>query len=358
MAKNKKQIIGTTVMIFIGLSIGAIIFSEKQSEKQQLMSQTITPQVTSIIQKKVISGNLYPIKEIEVKSAIAGILETYYVQTGDKVTKGTPIAKIKTLSEPTQIENAKMNLRTAGIVFERDKLNYERDKKLFEKGVITQSEFEESSKTYRLSKEQYDYSQNQLHLLQEGYIPSSDVSNVVNATADGVLIDLPLEEGTPVVERNNFRDGTTIALIAQLDSFLFKGKIVENDVLVLKKGMKLTVLPTSMAGFQTEATIRKISSKGYWDQGYMKYDIEASFALPDSVQIYSGFNATAEFIMNEKDSVLTIPESCLIFNNDSTFVEILQDNEVTKRWVKTGISDGINIEIISNIIENDKIFKK
>lgn len=357
MAKNKKQIIGI-VMIFVSLSIGAIIFSENQSEKQMLISQTITPQRTSIIQKKVISGNLYPIKEIEVKSAIAGILETYYVQTGDKVTKGAPIAKIKTLSEPTQIENAKMNLRTTGIVFERDKLNYERDKRLFEKGVITLSEFEESSKTYRLSKEQYEYTQNQLYLLQEGYIPSSDVSNVVNATADGVLIDLPLEEGTPVVERNNFRDGTTIALIAQLDSFLFKGRIVENDVLVLKKGMKLTVLPTSMDEFQAEATIRKISPKGYWDQGYMKYDIEASFTLPDSVQIYSGFNATAEFVMNEKHNVLAIPESCLTFQNDSAFVEVLQNGEFEERCVKTGISDGTNIEIISNINENDNIFKK
>lgn len=358
MAKKSKIQVAGIIILFLVLCTGAIVFTEKQSKKQIIMAQVIVPEITKITQKQVISGNLYPIKEIEVKSAIAGILETYYVQVGDRVHKGDRIAKIKILSEPSQIENAKTNLKTAGIVFERDQLNYERDRKLFEKGVIAQSDFEEISKTYRISKEQYEYARNQLHLLQEGYIPSSDVSNVVIATAEGVLIDLPLDEGTPVVERNNFRDGTTIALIARLDSFLFKGKIVENDVLALKKGMRLTVQPTSMEGFHTEGTIRKISPKGSWEQGVMKYAIEAVLTLPDSVQVYSGFNATAEFILKEKNDVLAIPEACLVFQNDSAYVEVLVNDEFEKKPVELGISDGINIEIMNGINVSNKIKNK
>ena len=357
MAKNNsfKQI--GLVIVLMGIGIAAVIFSERQSEQQSNLSRSITAQTMTITRKQLISGNLYPIREIEVKSTISGILEEYYVQVGNNIRRGDRIAKIKTLSEPSQIENAKMNLRTSSITFERDKRNYEREKQLYEKGVISQFEFDEISKIYQISKEQYEYAQNQLHLLEEGYIPASNVSNVVIATADGVLIDLPLQEGTPVSERNNFRDGTTVALIARLDSFLFKGRIIENDVLALKKGMKLTVMPTSMPDFQTEATIRKISPRGSWDQGSMKYDIEAVFILPDTVRIYSGFNATAEFILNEKEDVLAIPEAYLIFQNDSTFVEILQDRKFEKVAVETGISDGINIEIVAGIDENDKIRK-
>lgn len=354
--KSRFQYIGI-ILVFITSVVGAIYFSENQSEKQIQLSQTIMPKTITIIQKKVISGNLYPIKEIEVKSAIPGILENYYGEVGDYIRKGDRIANIKILSEPTQIENAKMNLRTAEIQFESDLQNYKRERQLFEKGVIAKVEFEEIFKTYRISKERYEYAQNQLHLLQKGFIPSSDVSNVVIATADGILIDLPLEEGTPVVERNNFRDGTTIALIAKLDSFLFKGRIIENDVLALKRGMKLKILPTSMEGFQIDAIIRKISSKGYWDQGTMKYDVEAVFTLPDSIQIYSGFNATAEFILNEKKNVLTVPESCIKFINDSTFVEVLCDGDFEYIYIKTGISDGINIEILNGINQDNRIKK-
>ena len=90
----------------------------------------------------------------------------------------------------------------------------------------------------------------------------------------------------------------------------------------------------------------------------MKYDIEAMFSLPDSIVIYSGFNATAEFILTEKKDVMAIPEACLIFRNDSTFTDVLQGEKFEHRWVETGVSDGINIEVLRNIKENDKIRKR
>ena len=357
----KKNIIKYSVLALLLAAViaGAIVVSEKQSDKQNLLSKTIQPQRGTITVKKVISGNLYPIKEIEVKSAIPGTLETYYVSLGDKVKKGDKIAKIKILSEPSQIESAKMNMKTSEIDFEREKLNYEREKKLFEKGVIAADEFEEANKSFNVSKEQYEYNKNQLHLLVEGFIPSSNVSNVVTATADGAVTDLPPEEGSTIIERNMFSDGTTIAVIAQLDSFLFKGKIVENDVLALKRGMKLKVIPSSMDGFTTEATVRKISPKGHLDQGIMKYDVEAVFTLPDSVQIYSGFNASAELVLNEKKDIMHVPEACLTFRNDSTFVDIVNKfGKIETKQIETGISDGINIEILKGISENDKIVRK
>ena len=356
MKNNRLKQIGI-ILILVLVIVGAIFFSENQSKKQEIMSQVIHVKLDTITKKQVISGNIYPVKEIEVKSVIPGILETYYVQTGNNVRRGDRIAKIKILSEPSQIENAKMNLRLAKIVFEKDQLNYEREKKLFEKGVISASEFEVSEKTYQTSKEQYEYTKNQLQLLTEGYIPSSKVSNVVIATADGTIIDLPLEEGAAVAERSMFRDGTNVAIIANLDSFLFKGKVVENDVLALRKGTNLTVMPTSMSGLKIEAKIRKIAPKGYLEQGIMKYDIEAVFSLPDSVQVFSGFNATAEFILNKRYDVLTLPESCLVFDNDSVFVNLLENGKFERKPVITGLSDGINIEIVSGISETDKVKK-
>lgn len=348
--------LGYAILLII-IIVGALFISENQSQEQIILSQTILPHRGTITVKKVISGNLYPIKEIEVKSAIPGALETYYVNIGDEVKKGDKIAKIKIISEPSQIENAKMNMKTSEFVYEKDKLNYEREKKLFEKGIISADEFEEASKIFNVSREQYEYMKNQLHLLVEGSIPSSNVSNVVTATAEGIVIDLPQEEGSPIIERNMFSDGTTIAIIARLDSFLFKGKIVENDVLALKKGMTLNVIPSSMEGFTTEATVRKISPKGYFEQGIMKYDVEAVFMLPDTLQIYSGFNASAELVIIEKKNIMIIPESCLTFRNDSVFVGILKHGKVESRQIETGISDDINIEIVSGISESDKILK-
>ena len=345
------------IFVLIAILAGAILFSENQSKKQDIISNVIHATIDTITKKHVISGNIYPVKEIEVKSVIPGVLETYYVHIGDNVRRGDRIAKIKILSEPSQIENAKMNYNVAEITYEKDRLNYERDKNLYEKKVISATEFEASEKTWQTSKQQYEYTKNQLHLLIEGFIPSSNVSNVVIATADGTIIDLPLEEGAAVAERSMFRDGTNIALIAKLDSFLFKGKVVENDVLALRRDITLTVMPTSIDNLKIEAKIRKISPKGYLEQGIMKYDVEAVFMLPDSIYVFSGFNATAEFILDERCNVLTLPESCLIFDNDSAFVNLLENGEFVRKPITTGLSDGINIEIVSGVTENDKVKK-
>ena len=116
-------------------------------------------------------------------------------------------------------------------------------------------------------------------------------------------------------------------------------------------------MPTSISGLKIEANIRKIAPKGYLEQGIMKYDVEAVFALPDSVYVFSGFNATAEFILDERHDVLTLPESCLIFDNDSAFVNLLENDKFERKPITTGLSDGINIEIISGVTENDKVKK-
>jgi len=346
-----------TTILLAGLIGAAIWFADRQTEKQGILSGTIYPTISTIISKQVISGNIYPVREIEVKSVIPGVLETYYVSIGQVVKTGDRIAKIKIVTEPSQIENAKLNVRNAEIIFDKDKANYERDRNLFDKKVISASDFDESTKTYKISQEQYEYAKNQLHLLQEGFIPSSNVSNVVIATADGTIIDLPLEEGATVAERSIFRDGTSVAVIARLDSFVFKGRVVESDALALRRGTKLTVKPVSIEGYETEAIISKISPKGYLDQGVMKYNIEAVFYFTDSLQMYSGLNATAEFILNERKDVLTLPESCLSFRNDSAFVEVLKTGKFEKTPITTGISDGINIEITSGISADEKVKK-
>lgn len=338
------------------LVVGAVVFTNKQSEKEDIISQTTKPFITNILNKKIISGNLYPIKEIEIKSPISGTLEEYYVHVGDVVKKGAKLAKVKLLPDPSQVENAQRNLNTARITFDADRIIFERDKSLFEKGVISKTDFEQSTKSNLISKEQFESTENQLHLLEEGSIPSRNISNIITATIEGTIIDTPLDEGAPVVERNTFGAGSNIVVIAKLDSFLFRGKVIESDVIALRNGMRILITPNSESNFKTNATIRKISSKGQLDQGIMKYEVEAVLHFPDSITIYSGFNATAEIILKKKENVLALNEKDIIFENDSAFVQVIEgDDKIIRRQIRTGISDGLNIEVQSGIDEKTKI---
>lgn len=352
-----KYISITLIVVLIFTSSVLIIWKHKKDESSLLLIQTVQPFIANIENKRLIPGNLYPMKEIEVKSSISGTLEKIFVQIGSKVKVGDVIAQVKRVPNPSDIEVAKQNLNAAKIVFESDQKIFDRNKKLYESHIISDAEFEGYQKNYDLSKEQFISTQNQLTLLQEGFTKKQDLSNMVKATTTGTIIDLPLKEGASIIERNNFNDGTNIAVVARLDSFVFKGKVNETDLIFMQTGMKLKLHINAYKTSTRFALLNKISAKGIDEQGVMKYYIEACFGMADdTLRIRSGYTASAEIILQNRMGVMAIEEKNLHFQNDSTFVEILNsENIFEKRYVTIGLSDGINIEIIKGINKNERI---
>ena len=130
---------------------------------------------------------------------------------------------------------------------------------------------------------------------------------------------------------------------------------MEEDVLLLEQGMEIDIVPMAIDTLSIKAVVEKISTKGKLDQGTMKYDVEAVFKVPDNVRFYSGFNATATLSLEKKENVLTIPEKCIVFRNDSVFVNKLDGEKWKMAPIETGMSDGIEIEVVGGILPDDFI---
>lgn len=354
------KIIGNIILSVVLGGVIFFIYWKNWRPDQNADVKTEHPFITTIVEKRIIPGNLYPLTEIEIKSPISGTLDKVFVAIGDEVKIGDEIAKIKIVADPSKIEGARNNLNTALITFELHQKSFERNKKLFERGVIPASEFEETKKNYEVSNEQYLSAKNQLSLIQEGYIKESDISNIVKASASGSIIDLPLKEGATIVERSTYGAGTSIAIIARLDTFVFHGKVVESDMRHLYQGMKLSISFNAYEGQTGKAVVEKISSKGTEDGGVMKYNIEARFGVGKNARIIrSGYSANAEVLLQQEKNVLAIKEKHLLFQNDSAYVNILPpEGKPQKRFVKTGLSDGINIAIVDGLDKESKVVTK
>jgi HlyD family secretion protein len=342
--------------VIIVTIIGLIIWNNSKTSDLASLIKTENPFITTIEQKRLIPGNLYPLTEIDIKSPISGTLDKVFVEIGDKVTIGDKIAQIKLVPDASKLEYARSNINSARINFENQQQSFERNKVLFEKQIIASAEFENHKKAYELSREQYLSAKNQLTLIEEGYVKNTNLSNIVRATATGTITDLPLKEGSPVIERNNFNEGTTIAVVARLDTFVFKGKVSETDMIYLYQGKKLKLSFNAYKNQVREAIINKISSRGLDEQGVMKYYIEAKFSLTnDSLAIRSGYTANAEIIIKRKQNILAVKEKLLQFQSDSAYVTVInKENKEEKRFLKTGLSDGFNIEIIKGLNRNEK----
>jgi HlyD family secretion protein len=88
------------------------------------------------------------------------------------------------------------------------------------------------------------------------------------------------------------------------------------------------------------------------------FEMKAAVTIPKEVFVRAGYSANAEIVLNKVDSVNTVPENCIEFNNDTAFVYVLKTEEpqtFEKKKVETGMSDGMKIEIKSGLNAKDKI---
>lgn len=349
----------TLILLIIFGVLFAAAFFIKSNSKATISFETKTALITSIEQKTVATGKVIPEDEVEVKPQAQGILQSLFVEEGDYVEEGDLLAKIKVVADEGQLNSAKGRLATAKIVFKNAQVEYNRNKSLFDKEIISQQEFQTADLTYSRAKQDLVNAQSDFEIIKLGSAGGSASANTnVRATLAGTVLELPVKEGDQVIESNSFNAGTTIAIIADLNKMIFEGKVDEAEVGKLSIGMPLSVSLGAIQDKEFEAKLKFIAPKGNEEQGAVQFKIEGYITLDSDFFVRAGYSANASLVLERKDSILALPEALMQFDKDTDqpFVEIeLEEQKFERRDIKIGISDGMNVEIISGITLTDKI---
>ena len=356
----KKVFKALGIIIIIVVFGGTILFLYNKSKPQQEVFEIVSPFYTDVISKTVATGAVVPRKEIDVKPQVSGIITDLYVQAGDIITKNQVIAKIEIIPEMVELNSAESRLNQANINFEDAKVDYERQQKLFDDDVISYDEFKQAKVAYDSAKEELETAGNNLELIKNGVTKKagSTTNTLVRSTIEGMVLDVPVKEGNSVIQSNTFNDGTTIAIIADMQDMIFEGKVDETEVGKIQEGMPIELEIGAIEKEKFDAILTYIAPKGVEENGAIQFEIKADVSLLKDQFIRSGYSANANIVLDRKDNVLVIPESVLKFEGDIPYIEILVnevENIYERRNVQVGLSDGINIEITDGLDENDKI---
>ena len=349
--------------------IATFVFLWKKSQPVKDSFEIISVVKQDIRKNTVATGKIEPRDEVLIKPQISGIITEIYKEAGERVRKGDVIAKVKVIPEMSQLSNAQTNVTTAKIRLDLAKKEFARIEELYRNNVVSKEEYEQSYSSYQTAQENSQSAQDQLEIVTDGISRrSGDFNNtMITSTISGMILDVPVKVGNSVILSNTFNDGTTIASVADMSDMIFKGTIDETEVGRINEGMPITLTIGALQEHRFDAMLEYISPKGTETNGAILFEIKAAATIPDSVFVRAGYSANAEIILAKKDSVLTIPESTIEFSGDSTFVYILdesaKDQVYNKMPVKTGLSDGINIEVLEGIdssmkIRGNKIIKK
>lgn len=355
MSKRAKIIL---IIIAIGF-IAALIWFGKKNKTSIVQYETETPFKTTIVKKTVATGKVTPLEEIEIKPQITGIIDKIMLLEGSEVKKGDLIATVRVVPNEQSLISAKGRVDNTKIRVNNAKTQYDRNKNLFDKGVISRQEFEQIELTYNQAKQDLRNAENDYLIIKKGSAGTGGSANTnIMAQISGTILEIPVKEGDQVIQSNNFNAGTTIASIADMSKMIFEGKVDESEVGKLVSGSDIEVSIGAIEGKKFPAKLNFIAPKGTEESGAVQFKIKADVSLDDEYFIRAGYSANADIILEKKDSVLAIKEALLKFDKktEEPYVEVKTgEGTFEKRTLKLGTTDGVNVEILDGVSETDEI---
>lgn len=347
-----KYILFAFIAIFI---LGTFVYLFKNSRPKVDQYEELTVEARDIARTTIVTGKIEPRNEVNIKPQINGIIAELYKEAGQMVQEGEIIAKLKVIPDMNQLSSAQSRVRLADINLKQAKTNYEREKALYDKDLVSADEYDKIYQAYNQAVEERAAAQDALEVIRDG-VSSTNAkgsSTLIRSTITGLILDIPVKVGNSVIQANTMNDGTTVATVANMKDLIFDGNIDETEVGSISEGMGVTITIGALQDYSLEATLEYISPKAVEVNGANQFEIKAAVRVNSDKMIRSGYSANAEIVLASADSVLTVPESVLEFSGDSTFVYRKNGEAYDRIQVQTGISNGVNIEIKEGLNKGD-----
>ncbi len=354
-----KKIFWTLVIVALAvLFAGTLGFLWKKSQVEPTLYDSNVPFKADIVEKTVATGSVLPRQEVEIKPQVSGIVGELFIEPGQQVKEGDLIAKVNIVPNILSLSAAESRVKRAKINLENAEREFDRNQQLYEQGVISESIYLSFDLGLKNSREEIAGAEDNLAVIREGARMSAGASTntLVRSTAEGMVLEVPVEKGDSVIEANNFNAGTTIAMVANMDEMIFEGLVDESEVGKVEEGMELVLTIGAIEKEPFTATLEYIAPKGLEEEGAIQFEIKAALQLRQDLFVRANYSANADIVLDRRDDVLSIQESWLQFGTDGPFVEVeIGDQQFENRTIKPGLSDGIVIEVLEGLTAEDRV---
>lgn len=354
----KKVIKYIVLVLIVAVFAGTFVFLYKNSQPEEIRYQELPAQKQDVARSTVLTGKIVPRNEVNIKPQINGIIAEIYKEAGQMVQQGEVIARLTVIPDMNSLSAAQSRVRLSEINLKQAQTNFDREKALFEKNLISAEEYEKTEQQLNQAKEEYAASQESLEVIRDGVSSKNATSSstLIRSTITGLILDIPVKVGNSVIQANTLNDGTTVATVANMSDLIFEGQIDETEVGSLYEGMPLTITIGALKDYTFDADLEYISPKAVENNGANQFKVKAAVKVDSEHVIRSGYSANAQIDLEKATDVLTVPESALEFVKEESYVyKKAQDGTYTKTKVETGLSDGVNIEIKEGLSEGDTV---
>src|SRR6266852_1202904 len=317
----------------------------------------------SIVEKAVAVGQIQPRQKFQVKSKISGIVRRALIQVGDTVKAGDPLFEIGPDPTPLEVTEVDRQVDSAEASFRRAETDYKRAQELSRSGVLPKSDLDQKKEAYELARVALRRAQQNRDLTRKGRLTLTGTESIIRAPAAGTILTRAVNPGDPIVPLTSYQPGTEMATVADMRDLIFKGTVDEIDVGKLSVGMttriKVGALPTDVV----TGRVSRIAPQAQQKEGATLFDVEVALDPANKITLRAGYSANADVIIREKKDVLVIPERLVTFEDGGkkATVELSGGDPKAagkKVEIKTGISDGLSVEVVSGLKKGDRVIER
>jgi HlyD family secretion protein len=357
----RKGLVAVGVLVIVG-GVAAALYSRANSSDANGF-KTVAVARGSVVEKALAIGAIKPKREIAVKSKISGIVKTSYREVGDKVKPGDSLFEIIPDPTPMELTEARREVEIARNVFDQAKKKYDRARTLKEQGILATQDWDLADKEIQDAKIRLELASERLALIEKGRVKTKRmaVESIIRSPIAGTVLELLVNEGDPVVPLTSYQAGTALTNLADMNTLVFKGTVDEIDVGKLHEGMPAHIKVGALPDAKVEGRIYMISPKSKTAEGATLFDVEIELLPAKGVMLRAGYSANAEITVREKHDVLVLPERLVTFADGKATVELpgaTEKAEPTKKEIKVGLSDGMNVEVAEGLKEKDIVVER
>lgn len=357
--RSKRRLVWLAVVLVVIVAAFAVL-SGNSSDKEN-GRKTVTVKRQNIVDKALAVGSIEPVNEIEVKAKVSGVVGRLYADVGDFVKAGDPLVEVKPDPTPLELAQAKRDVEMATIELETLRKELDRNTELRSQQLISDQQLELLAQRYEQAKLRHQIAKEQLDLLEKGKIKiaNTNIETVVKAPLTGFILEKNVNLGDPVVPLTSYQPGTPLMRMADMKDLIFKGTVDEIDVGKIKEGLRCELQVGALPGETITGYVTLISLKAKKEDNTTVFPVEIKIDETNNTVLRAGYSANAHIIIARRDSVLAIPERVVTFRNDSAFVRIpLGEKDSQERYIKTGLSDAILIEVVEGLKEDEVVLEK
>lgn len=368
--KNKfkfKKLIIIAVIIIVLIAIWYFFLKEKEQ-----VAYVFEPVVRADISRVVnATGEVGPVQLVSVGAQVTGKIEKLYVVVGQSIQKGDLIAKIDSTtqendlaSNKAKLDSYEAQLKATQVALKIAKTQYDRETKLYASKATSKENLENAENSYAaaLSK----VTELESLIVQTRIAVNTAEVNLgytsIEATMDGTIVSVPVEEGQTV---NANQTTPTIVQIADLGHMEILMEIAEGDVTKVGTGMRVTYSVLSEPQQIYETILDSIDpglttlTKGTYVKGgntdtAVYYYGRLIVENPDG-KLHIGMTTQNVVFIAEVKDVLTVPTLAIYRQNGEQYVHVLEHGSVVEKVVETGLSDNMNTEIKSGLKEGEQV---